>query len=164
MQSFDFQSLLFQGDLLIIFLLATAIFFSIKKKEFSCLIFGLVFLGSIGLRHYLTSSLSRLPIDEMRFWWFQSFIYLFFAAFCFSFLVHAVLFIKTNKLVIWIYRLMLVNVFCYLTMHLQKNELGITDPNWTHTVYTAVVVPVNYIIASLLVVAAIGNKKNVTHS
>lgn len=164
MQSIDFQSLLFNGDLLLLGIVALAILLSIRKKEQSCLLFALIFLVVLGARHYLVANLSQLPIDEMRFWWFQSFLYLFFGAFTLSLIIHASLFIRTNKVVLWSYRLMTINVICYAFMHIQKNELNITEPNWTHSVYTATVVPINYIIALLLVFGAKGSKQNAAHA
>jgi hypothetical protein len=163
-QSLSLKAFLFQGDLFLILLAAVAIFFSVRNKNLSCLIFSIVFLVALGVTHVLAGTLSKLPTEEFRFWWYQSFLYVYFLTIFISFITHAVLFIPTHPSVLWSYRLLGINIVSYCFMHFQRNEFDINVPNWTWDVYTIVVVSVFHLIMSVIIIGAFGRIKHAAHS
>ncbi|AWL12795.1 hypothetical protein HMF8227_02343 [Saliniradius amylolyticus] len=147
--------LLFNSDLILLVLYVLAIGAAVRCRHRSYVILGIILLLVLGVRHYLAAFYATLPIESYRFWWYQSWLYLFVGGLLLSVLAHNALFVQRGKWVKPIYLLMLVNVLAYGFMHVQRIELGINEPNWTFTAYTITVVTVNYMIAGLLLFGAV---------
>ena len=149
------QYTLYYGDIILMIASLIPVFICLKNKNWPLFTFSLLFLFAISLRHILQGAYSELPKEEKIYLWYQTFEYLYFGAFVASVAIHALLLWKTSKAVKCIYVLMTTNVCFYAYMHWQRNIMGWNEPNWTWDLYTWTVVPINYIIVGILLVASI---------
>lgn len=149
------QFALYYGDIIMMIMSLISIFISLKNKNWPVFSFALLFLIAIALRHLLQGFYSELPRAEKIYLWYQTFEYLFFGVFILSVALHALLLWTTSKAIKAIYVLMTINICFYAFMHWQRNIMGWNNHDWTWDLYTWTVVPVNYVIAGILLFASI---------
>ncbi|WP_044838972.1 hypothetical protein [Thalassomonas viridans] len=149
------QYILYYGDKAMIVICLVPVFMSLRNKNWPVFSFTLLYITAIALRHILSSVYSDFPQEEKVYFWYQTFEYVFFGAFMISIALHALLLWTTTRAIKCIYVLMTINVCFYAFMHWQRNIMGWNEPDWTWDLYTWTVVPINYIIVSILIFASI---------
>ena len=155
------QYALFYSDIIFMCICLLAILKSFSRKCWPIFTLSLVFLVAVACRHIIQGSYSKLPRFEKVELYYQTFEYTYVLVILLSVILHAVFLWKTTRIVRGIYALLAVNICCYVFMHWQRNVYNLNEPNWTWDVYTWTVVPINYVIAGLLVYASTQGVKQV---